>query len=81
MTADEAFLKFTTYKKTKTFHSVKCKKSLWSVFANTKELALAEAKYCFMQYFEDGEYDEKIKCYDNGGSTADRYTVVFMDRP
>lgn len=23
---------------------------------------------------------EKIKCYDNGGETADRYTVVFMDR-
>ena len=22
----------------------------------------------------------KIKCYDNGGKTADRYTVIFMDR-
>ena len=22
-----------------------------------------------------------IKCYDNGGETADRYTVVFLDEP
>lgn len=22
-----------------------------------------------------------IRCYDNCGKTADRYTVVFMDRP
>jgi hypothetical protein len=23
----------------------------------------------------------KIRCYDNGGKTSDRYTVVFMDQP
>lgn len=22
-----------------------------------------------------------IRCYDNGGKTADRYTVIYMDRP
>ena len=22
-----------------------------------------------------------IRCYDNGGKTIDRYTVVYMDRP
>ena len=24
---------------------------------------------------------EKLKIYDNGGKTQDRYTVVFMERP
>jgi hypothetical protein len=24
---------------------------------------------------------EAIRCYDNGGKTADRYTVVFMNCP
>ena len=24
---------------------------------------------------------ETIRCYDNGGRTADRYTVIFMERP
>ena len=23
----------------------------------------------------------KIRCYDNGGKTVDRYTVVYMDQP
>lgn len=23
----------------------------------------------------------KIRCYDNGGKTADRFTVVYMDHP
>jgi hypothetical protein len=23
----------------------------------------------------------KIRCYDNGGKTMDRYTVIFMDSP
>lgn len=23
---------------------------------------------------------QSIRCYDNGGETADRYTVVYMDR-
>lgn len=22
-----------------------------------------------------------LRCYDNGGKTADRYTVIFMDSP
>lgn len=58
MTADEAFVKFTTYKKTKMFHSVKCNKGLWQVSAPKKEVAIAEAKHYFIQYFEDGEYDD-----------------------
>lgn len=24
---------------------------------------------------------QKIQCYDNGGKTLDRYTVVYMDQP
>lgn len=24
---------------------------------------------------------KRIRCYDNGGKTADRYTVVYMDQP
>lgn len=27
------------------------------------------------------EQQKKIKCYDNGGKTIDRYTVVFMEQP
>ena len=23
----------------------------------------------------------KVKCYDNGGKSADRYTAVFLDQP
>ena len=24
---------------------------------------------------------QKVRCYDNGGKTCDRYTVAFLDRP
>jgi hypothetical protein len=27
------------------------------------------------------ETKHNIRCYDNGGKTADRYTVVYMDHP
>ncbi len=26
-------------------------------------------------------HGQRIKCYDNGGATVDRYTVVFLDQP
>lgn len=25
--------------------------------------------------------DEEVRCYDNGGETFDRYTVVYLDQP
>lgn len=25
--------------------------------------------------------EQRIRCYDNGGKTADRYTVVFLEMP
>ncbi len=32
------------------------------------------------EYLES-ESSMNIKCYDNGGKTVDRYTVVYMDQP
>jgi hypothetical protein len=61
MTINEAFEKFTTISKTKNGFSARCKKGLWGVDAPTKEACLKEAKRYFMQYYFDGEYEEKIK--------------------
>lgn len=44
---------------TKSFycHKFECKLGLWSVECKTKEDAEREARYYFMQYDADGEYD------------------------
>ena len=28
-----------------------------------------------------GKKSQRIRCYDNGGATADRYTVAYIDQP
>ena len=56
MDIEEAFKKFTNRRRCKDGFSVKCKLGLWGVFAPTKEQAMKEAMYYFVQYFNDGEY-------------------------
>lgn len=39
---------------------IKCKKGLWAIYApwGQEELAEADARHYFAQYYEDGEYEE-----------------------
>ena len=54
---DIVFHQHTRSRKTKNGYSIRCKKGLWSVTAQTKSQAEREAMRYFTQYFEDGEYD------------------------
>jgi hypothetical protein len=56
MSIDDAFNKFTRYKKTKFGHEVSCIKGLLCICAPDKVQAITEAKHYFAQYFSDGEY-------------------------
>ena len=56
MDIDAAFKLNTSKRRTKDGYSVKCKLGLWAVTAPTEQEALREAKHCFAQYFDDGEY-------------------------
>ena len=55
---DIAFEENTTIKKSDHGYKVDCKKGFWGVSAPTKEAALSEARYYFMQYYRDGEYSQ-----------------------
>lgn len=57
----ELFHTHTKYKQTKHGHEVSCVKGLFSVTAPTRVQAEKEAFYYFMQYYNDGEYNEKEK--------------------
>jgi len=42
-------------------HQFACKKGLFGVDCHTLESAVEEALHYFIQYYEDGEYDEDLK--------------------
>ena len=52
-----AFQDNTIFRKTKNGYSVRCKKGLWAVDGNNKEVVEKEAMHYFIQYYMDGEYD------------------------
>ena len=55
---DLKFRDHTRRRKCKTGYSITCKKGMWKVFAPTEEEAEREARRYYLQYFEDGEYDD-----------------------
>jgi len=43
------------------YYQFACKRGLWMVEGQDKEKARAEATNYFLQYFDDGEYDQLIR--------------------
>ena len=54
---EKAFKKNTSSRKRNGRYTIKCKRGFWSVTCPKKELAEREARYYFIQYYMDGEYD------------------------
>jgi hypothetical protein len=53
-------------------YNIKCSRGLWEVWAPTQETAEQMAKHYFVQYLEDGEYEEASAATDDRDSEDDR---------
>jgi hypothetical protein len=58
---DDLITKKTTTTKIKNGYICKCTKGLWTVYAPTKKEAEFEGYKYWVQYFKDGEYNERLK--------------------
>lgn len=53
-----AFYENTVHRKVKGRYEIKCRLGLWSIGGPDHSIIKNEAMHYFMQYYNDGEYDE-----------------------